>query len=164
MHLNHQHVLKHYRAIQVVFVFFIVNTTLHGQHDTAFSSPKSYIAYRTTENITIDGVSKEASWKKIKPTAAFIDIEGTKIPKYKTTVKMLWDTENIYFFAEMEEPHVWGYLKQKDTIIFYNNDFEVFIDPDNDTHNYYEFEINALNTLWDLFLTKPYREEKSSIK
>src|SRR5690606_16882883 len=32
-----------------------------------------------------------------------------------------------------------------------------FIDPDGDTHNYYEYEMNALNTLWDLFLTKPYR-------
>jgi hypothetical protein len=49
-------------------------------------------------------------------------------------------------------------LKQKDTIIFYNNDFEVFIDPDGDTHNYYELELNALNTNWDLFVSKPYRE------
>ncbi|MDF2838149.1 MAG: carbohydrate-binding protein, partial [Paenibacillus sp.] len=39
-----------------------------------------------------------------------------------------------------------------------DNDFEIFIDPDGDTHNYYEFEINALNTVWDLFLVKPYRD------
>ena len=47
---------------------------------------------------------------------------------------------------------------QHDAVIFHNNDFEVFIDPDGDTHNYYELEINALNTVWDLFITKPYRE------
>jgi hypothetical protein len=58
----------------------------------------------------------------------------------------------------MDEPHVLSNLKQRDTIIFYNNDFEVFVDPDNDTFNYYELEINALNTAWDLFLSKPYRE------
>jgi len=57
------------------------------------------------------------------------------------------------------QPHVWGNLKQRDTVIYLNNDFEIFIDPDGDTHNYYEFEFNALNTLWDLFLTKPYREK-----
>ncbi|MCK5705174.1 MAG: carbohydrate-binding family 9-like protein, partial [Cyclobacteriaceae bacterium] len=38
------------------------------------------------------------------------------------------------------------------------NDFEIFIDPNGDTHNYYEIEVNALNTIWDLLLTKPYRD------
>ena len=34
----------------------------------------------------------------------------------------------------------------------------MFIDPAGDTHNYYEFEINALGTVWDLFMTKAYRD------
>jgi hypothetical protein len=34
----------------------------------------------------------------------------------------------------------------------------VFIDPDGDTHLYYELEINALGTVWDLMLVKPYRD------
>ena len=34
----------------------------------------------------------------------------------------------------------------------------MFIDPDGDNHLYYEFEINALNTVWDLLLPKPYRD------
>ena len=34
----------------------------------------------------------------------------------------------------------------------------MFIDPNGDTLEYYEFEINALNTGWDLFLDKPYRK------
>jgi hypothetical protein len=41
-------------------------------------------------------------------------------------------------------------------VIFQDPDFEVFVDPDGDTHAYYEFELNALNTGWDLFLPKPY--------
>ena len=58
----------------------------------------------------------------------------------------------------MEEPHVWGTLTKHDSVIFHDNDFEVFIDPNGDTLEYYEFEINALNTGWDLFLDKPYRQ------
>ena len=42
-------------------------------------------------------------------------------------------------------------------MIFQDNDFEVFLDPDGDNHGYGELEINALNTTWDLFLPKPYR-------
>ncbi|MBN4082898.1 carbohydrate-binding family 9-like protein [bacterium AH-315-A23] len=120
--------------------------------------PNRYIAYQTSSVIKIDGEDNDESWSKVEWSENFIDIEGVKNPTYKTQVKMLWDETYFYIFAKMEEPHVWATLKQKDTIIFYNNDFEVFIDPDGDTHNYYELELNALNTNWDLFISKPYRE------
>lgn len=120
--------------------------------------PNSYIAYKTVDSIVIDGKSEEASWEKAPFTGDFIDIEGEKIPKYQTNLKMLYDENYMYFYAKMEEPHIWGTLKQRDTVIFYNNDFEIFIDPDGDTHNYLEFEMNALNTVWDLLIAKPYRE------
>jgi hypothetical protein len=71
---------------------------------------------------------------------------------------MLWDDDYFYVGAELEEPHVWGTLTEHDSVIFQDNDFEVFIDPDGDNHNYYEIEINALNTVWDLRLVKPYRD------
>jgi hypothetical protein len=52
---------------------------------------------------------------------------------------------------------VWATLTEHDSVIFHDPDFEVFIDPNGDTLEYYEFEINALGTYWDLFLPKPYR-------
>ena len=58
--------------------------------------------------------------------------------------------------AELEEPDVWATLTKHDSVIFRDNDFEVFLNPTGDTLNYFEFEINALNTGWDLFLPKPY--------
>ena len=92
--------------------------------------------------------------------AIFVDIEGDAkpAPRFRTRAKMLWDDTYFYIAAEMEEPHVWGTLTKHDSVIFHDNDFEVFLDPDGDTHDYYEFEINALNTGWDLFLDKPYRD------
>lgn len=72
-------------------------------------------------------------------------------------MKMLWDDAFLYVYAELKEPHIWGNLKQRDTIIYYNNDFEVFLDPSGTGNGYAEIEINALNTVWDLFLDKPYR-------
>lgn len=135
--------------------FFFLGGLMFSQNET---EPRSYIAYRSIDSISIDGKANEASWKNTAYSADFIDIEGDRTPKYRTNVKMIWDDSYLYFFAKMEEPHVWATLKQRDTVIFYNNDFEIFIDPDGDTHNYMEFEMNALNTIWDLFLVKPYRE------
>ncbi len=119
--------------------------------------PKTYTAFKIDESIDVDGLANEKVWQNAPWSDPFIDIEGITVPKYTTRMKMLWDQNYLYFFAELEEPHIWATLKQRDTVIFYNNDFEIFLDPDGDTHNYYEFEMNALNTLWDLFLTKPYR-------
>lgn len=122
-------------------------------------NPERYICYRA-EQITIDGILNEEYWQSTKWTNDFVDIEGDlqPLPLYRTRAKMLWDDNFLYIAAELTEPHIWARLKQRDTVIFYDNDFEVFIDPDGDTHEYMEFEMNAYNTLWDLLLTKPYRD------
>ena len=116
--------------------------------------PRHYICFQTTGPITIDGKPGETAWRNAPWTEDFIDIEGNAkpAPLHRTRVKMLWDEQHLYIFAELEEPDVWGSLLRPDTIIFHDNDFEVFIDPDGDTHQYFEIEINALNTVMDLFL------------
>lgn len=138
--------------------FLVVSLTAFAQSKIT-TTPESYIAYHTAQPIEVDGKDSDASWKKVEWTNLFIDIEGVKKPTYNTQVKMLWDQTYFYILAKMEEPHVWADITERDEIIFYNNDFEVFIDPDGDTFNYYEIEVNALNTIWDLFVSKPYREK-----
>ncbi|ARV10361.1 hypothetical protein BTO05_12180 [Winogradskyella sp. PC-19] len=119
--------------------------------------PKHYIVTKTNAQIKIDGLADEISWENASYTSSFIDIEGVKTPKYKTQAKMLWDENFLYVYAKMEEPHIWGDITKRDAIIYLNNDFEVFIDPSKTGYGYGEVEINALNTVWDLFLDKPYR-------
>ena len=90
----------------------------------------------------------------------FVDIEGAVRPEplWDTRVWMFWDDHYLYVVARLEEPHVWATLTERDAVIYHDNDFEVFIDPDGDTHNYYELEVNALGTVFDLMLEKPYRD------
>ena len=128
--------------------------------DPLFTPPKSYIIHFTDKVITIDGQPDEPAWEMAKWSEEFVDIEGEGKPRplYRTRFKMLWDEENLYIYAKMQEPHIWAYYDKHDMIVYHENDFEVFIDPDGDTHNYYEFELNARNTLFDLFMDKPYRD------
>jgi len=119
--------------------------------------PNKYIILKTTDAIAIDGKDDEDAWSEASFTEDFIDIEGIKIPKFRTRVKMLYDEINIYFFAELEEPKLAANLIKHDTVIFYDKDFEIFIDPTDDTYKYVELEVNAFNTTWDLFLDRPYR-------
>ena len=121
--------------------------------------PGKYICQKTGKDIKIDGRLNDRSWKKAKWSDSFVDIEGDKkpLPLQKTKVKMLWDDQYLYIGAVLEEEHIWAYQNKKDQIVFLENDFEVFIDPDGDTKNYYELEINAINNTFDLFLPKTYR-------
>ncbi|HZT40673.1 MAG TPA: carbohydrate-binding family 9-like protein [Chthonomonadaceae bacterium] len=122
--------------------------------------PRGYLCYRASGPITIDGRLDDPAWHNAPWTEDFVDIEGDSKPRprFRTRVKMLWDDDYLYVGADIEEPHVWATLTQHDSVIFQDNDFEVFLDPDGDSHLYYEIEINALNTEWDLLLIKPYRD------
>ena len=121
--------------------------------------PTGYVCYRATSPLALDGRLEEDVWEAAPWSEAFVDIEGDRKPppRFRTRVKMLWDDEALYVAAEMEEPHVWGTLTKHDSVIFHDNDFEVFLDPDGDSHLYAELEVNALNTTWDLLLSKPYK-------
>ena len=123
-------------------------------------APRSYVCYRAPSRLNIDGKLDEPVWAAAAWSEAFVDIEGDRRPRpqFRTRVKMTWDDEYFYVAAEMEEPDVRATLTERDTVIFHDNDFEIFIDPDGDTHAYYELELNALGTIWDLMLIKPYRD------
>lgn len=123
-----------------------------------YYNPRGYVCYQTDAPLSIDGKSDEKAWQSASWTADFVDIEGDAkpAPLYRTRAKMLWDEQYFYILAEITEPDIWATYAQHDMVIFHENDFEVFIDPDGDTHNYYEFEVNALGTYWDLMLIKPY--------
>ena len=124
--------------------------------------PLTYVARHTgsATPLTIDGKLDDPAWATAPWTTDFVDIEGDaqSKPRFRTRAKILWDDTYLYIAAELAEPHVWGTLTQHDSVIFHDPDFEVFLDPDGDTHTYYEFELNALNTGWDLFLPKPYMD------
>lgn len=127
--------------------------------DISFSPPV-YLCPRAKTTFILDGNIEKPFWESIPFTDYFVDIEGDKreAPRYSTRVKMAWDDENFYVGALLEGDEIWATLTQRDCVIFQDNDFEIFIDPDSDTHQYFEFEMNALGTVWDLMLTKPYRD------
>jgi len=152
---------KHLLKISLFSLFIILSTAIAGYSQVKLlnTPPRNYVCYKTADSIVPDGIMNEASWKQVPWTDDFLDIEGPHMdkPLHRTRAKMLWDDEYLYIAAELEEPHLWATFTERESIIFHENNFEVFIDPSGDTHHYYELEINALGTIWDLLLTKPYR-------
>ena len=149
------------RLFFLFFSLFLINCnnsdTLELDINDKIILPKHYIVNKINDHINIDGRDDELAWNNAIYTDDFIDIEGSKTPSQKTNVKMLWDEKFLYVFAKLYENHIWGDITKRDEVIYYNNDFEVFINPNDDVFSYGEIEINALGTEWDLFLNRPYR-------
>ena len=128
-------------------------------------NPPVYFCKKATKKFVLDGDIDKEFWKEANYTADFKDIQGDTFPnpRFQTRAKMLWDNENIYFAAELIGDEIWGSIEKRDDVIFNDNDFEIFIDTNSSTHEYFEFEMNAKNTVWDLLLTKPYRDDGTPI-
>lgn len=147
--------MNHYLCFTLIQIFLLhIIPPVLSQNE-----PKIYNAVFTTVPLKIDG-KIDSAWDQAAWSDPFVDIEGPEheIPTWETKVKMMWDQESLYILAWLEEPHVWAYLNNRDAIIYHDNDFEVFIKPDRNRKHYFEYEINANNTLLDLLMTKPYSE------
>jgi hypothetical protein len=132
----------------------------HVAAQPVVSDPRGYVCYRATSPVTVDGRLDDGAWRDAPWTDDFVDIEGDRKPRpaLRTRAKMLWDDSYFYIGAELVEPQLWATITQHDAVIFHENDFEFFIDPNGDNHEYYELEINALGTVWDLLLPRPYKD------
>lgn len=146
-----------------MFTMFIRSFTLAAFAFTAFAAePPSYICQRADSPVTIDGKGDEMCWQRASELSPLRDIEGGTIED-STRIKMLWDDSYLYVHADIPEPDLRATLTEHDSIIFRDPDFEVFIDPMGEGNHYIELEINALGTVWDLFIARTYREARPVI-
>ncbi len=121
-------------------------------------APRTVVCHRTATPLVADGRLDEPAWRATPWSAPFVDIDGVRPVRHATRMKVLWDEHALYVAAQLDEPDLWATITTRDAVIFQDHDFEVFLDPGGDTHGYYELEVNALGTVWDLFLVRPYRD------
>lgn len=116
--------------------------------------PSTYVAYRAVDTIVVDGHLDEASWIRAPQTDPFVDIEGEREdrPDKQTRVRVVWNDEYLYVAARLEESKIWGtYPHRDDPVYAEDNNFEIFLDVNGDGRDYIEFQVNALNTVYDLY-------------
>ncbi len=114
------------------------------------SSPDQtdYVCYRARAPLAIDGRLSEAAWQQAPKSPRFVDMVTGQPAFFDTRAAALWDDQYLYVGFWIQEPFVEARLTERDALIFTDNDVEVFIDGGD---CYYELEINALGTLYEVF-------------
>lgn len=119
---------------------------------TTFPWPEERIAhltaYRALSPLTIDGKLDEQSWRLAPRSPRFVDLITGRPTIHDTRAAVLWDDTHLYVGYWVEEPFVAATLTERDSLIWSENDIELFIAGKD---AYYELELNALGTIYEAF-------------
>jgi hypothetical protein len=110
--------------------------------------PSEYVARRVASPVRAGGAANSPAWASAARTGRFVDlVTGVPAP-LDTTASVLWDDDNLYIAFWAAETAISATMTERDELLFFENDLEVFIDG-GDT--YYELEFNALGVVYEAF-------------
>ena len=121
--------------------------------------PKEYRCQFASSSIEIDGELSDSAWQNSAPATPFgIPWLGKNAApsKAQTKARLLWDREYLYFAAELEDRDLFADVLEHDGVTWNNDVFELFLKPTKEHPGYYEFQVNAAGTKFDMFV--PDRE------
>ena len=108
----------------------------------------NYVAQKIFVDFVVDGNLEKSIWSSATWSSPFVDMATGESAEYETRCSILWSETRLYVAFRAEEPNIQAHLTQRDSLIFLENDLELFIDG---IDSYYELELNALNTLYEVF-------------
>lgn len=88
-----------------------------------------------------------ALWNSAAWSSRFVDMASGEPALYETKCACVSTPEGLLFGIWAEDPYPKGFLTVEDSLIFQENDLEIFLDFG---IGYYEFEINALGTRYEV--------------
>jgi len=139
-------------AARVLILVLLPLTSAAASDPWPYPWPESriarYTARRATAPILLDGRLDEADWNAAEKSPRFTDLVRGEHAIHDTRAAVLWDDVNLYVGYWVEEPLVEGTFTERDSLIYKNNDVELFIAGKD---AYYEFEINSLGTIYEVF-------------
>ena len=138
------------RLVMTVIMLFLVPSQMNAQEI------REYIVKKTESIFEIDGRLDEAQWQAAALTERFIHHEDGAATILSTQAKFLWDDKYFYIGFICEDPDVWATLENRDDHLWNGEVVEILCDPDGDGLNYFEVQVNPLETILDLTLDKAY--------
>ncbi|MCP5549613.1 MAG: PQQ-dependent sugar dehydrogenase [Akkermansiaceae bacterium] len=112
----------------------------------------------------LDGKADEPDWRHALEIPNFLLPWETPPRKAatRTMAKLMWDTDYLYYYAEMEDGDLRAEKRERDGELWLDDVFELFFKPSAGKEDYYEFQVNPLGSLLDIHY--PKREEQGYSK
>lgn len=142
------------RQLPLILLFSLFNTALLSGEAAPLAVPELSVPH-TAEPPVIDGLLGDACWSRAAVIEGLLPARGgtyqDKLDKRPTTVRLLWDKDNLYvsFTCKDEDVFATGTVAH-DGNIYTEDACEVFIDAKGDGRQWIEIQVNPLNQTLDL--------------
>lgn len=119
----------------------------HSQQRCKEEDIPHYKAFKINKPPVVDGSLNEETWQRATHSSRFRDLISGDSTYLDTRAAVLWDDQYLYIGYWIEEPALSARHTQRDAPIYQDNDVEFFIAGQD---AYYEFEINAFGTIYEV--------------
>lgn len=108
----------------------------------------------TPTPITLDGRADEPVWAQAQPIERFTTpwLPEDPVGKTATRARLLWDADALYFHVDMVDGDLFANVTEHDGETWLNDVLELFLKPAVDKRGYFEFQVNAAGTTFDMFV------------
>lgn len=130
---------------------------LAGSTQAAVAEPKPFECRWAGAAITIDGMADEEAWDRAEVIDRFTLPwlgENERPARTGTKARLLWNRDNLYFLAEMEDADLYAFSKEHDETLWLGDVFELFFKPSDEHGGYYEFQVNPSAAVLDMFIPR----------
>ncbi len=107
-----------------------------------------YTCKRVSKKVEITGKLDDPAWLSAKPIQLLDAITGNP-GRFSTEVRVLYDDVFLYVGFKCEDTYVWGTVTERDGPIWNEECVEVFVNPANVAHQYYEINVSPKNIIFD---------------
>ena len=107
----------------------------------------------TSVPIEIDGSLSAPQWQRAEPLGFMLPVTHEETLS-KTEARLLWDDDYLYVSFKAYDKDIYSYFTERNSPTCQEDVLEIFLQPDPTKESYYNFEINALNTVYDALTIK----------
>ena len=113
-----------------------------------------YTCRRAAEPIAIDGMLDDDAWAQAEAVPLRLH-DDSGFPTMETLARLCYDNEHLYVSFECRDTEIQATWTNRDDPIFKEEVVEIFLDPDSDLLEYYEFEVSPRNVVFDATVKNP---------
>jgi len=107
-----------------------------------------YVCKKIDEDFHLTGKLDHPAWEQAHPVKLVDAITGEP-GRFATEVRLLYSDKFLYVGFNCEDDYTWGTVDKKDGPIYDEECVEVFLNPADTKHQYYEINLSPKNIVYD---------------
>ncbi len=107
-----------------------------------------YICKKIAEDFSLTGRLDNPLWNSAHPVQLVDAIMG-KHGRFSTEVRVLYSDKYLYIGFHCEDDYIWGTVTERNGPIYDEECVEVFLNPADTKHQYYEINLSPKNVIYD---------------